>query len=142
MELHIGNAKVRRSFFNANSAGGARIAANQAAFNRKQALGIEFTAGRPEFKSREGTISQRQVALLEIQEKTVGLCYDSVSWDSTVVGGPSDVPISAPSLGAVTAPSQRQNKSRTFLKGNYFVHCNETTETQGMTLTCSFLEAS
>lgn len=40
------------------------------------------------FKSREGTVSQRQVALLEIQEKIVGLCYDTASWDSTVVRDP------------------------------------------------------
>lgn len=112
MELHIGNAKVRRSFFNANSAGGARIAANQAAFNRKQALGIEFTAGRPEFKSREGTISQRQVALLEIQEKTVGLCYDSVSWDSTVVGTlrcPYFCPLLGSSYCSKPETEQKQN---------------------------------
>lgn len=70
------------------------------------------------------------------------VCVMTVYPGTALWWGPSDVPISAPSLEAVTAPSQRQNKSRTFLKGNYFVHCNETTETQGMTLTCSFLEAS
>lgn len=95
-----GNAKDCRSFFNANSAGGAGTAARQAAFNRKQVFAIEFAAGRPGLKSRQGTASQGGVVQLESQEKEEGfvlgnsllgslvalqgfVCLCSLSWGSS-----------------------------------------------------------
>lgn len=72
MWIGAGSAKDCRSFFNANSAGGAGTAARQAAFKRKQVFGIEFAAGRPGLKSRQGTASQGGVVQLETQEEEEG----------------------------------------------------------------------